>query len=60
LGTTPGRELIYKRRLIFGRDTYLIFPAQYYGNVKAIFDAINQREREHHHSPPDGLRQGVQ
>jgi len=44
LGTTPGRELIYKRRLIFGRDTYLIFPAQYYGNVKAIFDAINQRD----------------
>ncbi|MGO9097060.1 MAG: DUF3857 domain-containing protein [Bryobacteraceae bacterium] len=44
LGTTPGRELIYKRRLIFGRNTYLIFPAQYYGNVKAIFDAIHQRD----------------
>ena len=44
LGITPARELVYKRRLIFGRGTYLIFPAQYYETVKSVFDAIHERD----------------
>lgn len=42
--TKDASTLIYKRSFSFGNDAILLFPAEGYGQIKRLFDAINNSD----------------
>src|SRR6202011_5259966 len=47
IGVTPGgRTLTFKRSFSFGRGDTILFPPEFYAQLKQFFDGVHERDNQ--------------